>query len=64
MSSKKYFIILKHGKKEIVSVCAWCPDKKEKTEKALSEWKQVSHWICEACMQVQENAFQVLVSKR
>jgi hypothetical protein len=51
-------------KKDIVSVCAWCPDKKEKTQEALSQWKQVTHWICKACQEVQEKAFQILVSKR
>lgn len=51
-------------KKDIVSVCAWCPDKKEKTQEALNQWKQVTHWICKACQEIQEQAFQVLVSKR
>lgn len=48
---------------EIISVCAWCSNKKEKTQEALAQGKQVTHWICETCRETQEKAFQILLCK-
>lgn len=46
--------------KEMISVCAWCPDKDEKTIEAEQNWNEVTHTICKACEEVQEKAFNLL----
>lgn len=32
-----------------VRICAWCKDKEILTKRAESEWKAVSHGVCEEC---------------
>lgn len=37
------------AEKKIVSVCAWCPDNREKTAEAKANGFNVSHTICAHC---------------
>jgi hypothetical protein len=34
----------------LVSVCAWCPDAREKTRQAIAAGHDVTHGICESCV--------------
>lgn len=38
----------------VVHVCAWCPDKEERTKRSQDEGKTVSNGVCEECA---ENVF-------
>lgn len=35
----------------LVSICAWCPDHREQTESARAHGFDVSHGICQACLE-------------
>lgn len=37
----------------MVTICARCSDKEEKTAEAESKWYNVSHWMCPECYKIQ-----------
>ena len=37
------------SEKNHISMCAWCPGKEEKHEKAEKDWKIITHNICQKC---------------
>jgi hypothetical protein len=34
---------------EVVSICGWCPDARQKTATLVAEGKTVSHTMCSSC---------------
>lgn len=35
--------------KNLVRICAWCPDKESKENEAISNGFSVTHWLCKKC---------------
>jgi hypothetical protein len=35
----------------IITVCAWCPDRKEREKKAKESGHEVTHGICPECFE-------------
>lgn len=40
--------------KDLVILCGWCPDAREKTKKAIDAGSNVSHTMCPACTREME----------
>lgn len=48
-------VLARPMRRRIVRVCAWCPDGKEKTDRAIAKGFDVTHCMCKKCARDMES---------